>query len=118
MEVHNKKSLLDIRRKLRLEGTEAEEFLWQQLRNRKLNQLKFKRQHSIGNYVVDFYCSAYRLIIEVDGLVHEQAYQKERDSARDENLREMNFQVLRFSNEQVLFNIQFVKEEIIKHTQH
>ena len=114
MEVHNKKSLKEIRRNLRQEATKAEDFLWQHLRNRKLNQLKFKRQHSIGNYVLDFYCASKRLIIEVDGEVHNTPDQKEKDKSRDKNLTEMNFKILRFSNEEVLLKINSVKEEIIK----
>ncbi|HEY0029441.1 MAG TPA: DUF559 domain-containing protein [Bacteroidia bacterium] len=66
MEVHNKKSLLEIRRALRKEATPAEYILWQHIRNGKLSGLKFKRQHSIGNYIVDFYCASKRLIIELD----------------------------------------------------
>lgn len=117
MEVHNRKSLKEIRRNLRQESTPAEDFLWQHIRNRKLNQLKFKRQHSIGNYVVDFYCASKRLIIEVDGAVHALPDQLEKDKSRDENLIEMGFKILRFSNEEVLLNINFVKEEITKHSQ-
>lgn len=117
MEVHNRKSLKEIRRNLRQECTLAEDFLWQHIRNRNLNQLKFKRQHSIGNYVVDFYCASKRLIIEVDGAVHVLADQLEKDKSRDENLIEMDFKILRFSNEEVLLNINFVKEKIIIHTQ-
>jgi len=66
MEVHNKKSLIEIRRVLRKEATPAEDFLWQQLRSGKLGGIKFKRQHSIGNYIVDFNCASARLIVEVD----------------------------------------------------
>lgn len=117
MEVHNRKSLKEIRRNLRQESTPAEDFLWQHIRNRNLNQLKFKRQHSIGNYVVDFYCASKRLIIEVDGAVHTLPDQLEKDKSRDENLIEMDFKILRFSNEEVLLNINFVKEEIIRHTE-
>ncbi|MCE9538695.1 MAG: endonuclease domain-containing protein [Bacteroidetes bacterium] len=117
MEVHNRKSLKEIRRNLRQESTLAEDFLWQHIRNRNLNQLKFKRQHSIGNYVVDFYCASKRLIIEVDGVVHGLADQLEKDKSRDENLIEMDFKILRFSNEEVLLNINFVKQEITKHSQ-
>jgi len=115
MNVHNKKSLKEIRRNLRQTTTEAEDFLWQHLRNRKLNELKFNRQHSIGNYIVDFYCASKRLIIEVDGEVHKLHDQKEKDKLRDENLKEMNFKVLRFSNEEVLFKTNFIKQEILKH---
>lgn len=82
-----------------------------------MNQLKFKRQHSIGNYVVDFYCASKRLIIEVDGAVHALADQLEKDKSRDENLIEMDFKILRFSNEEVLLNINFVMKEITKHSQ-
>lgn len=115
MQVHNKKSLKEIRRNLRQEDTEAEDFLWQHIRNRKLNQLKFNRQHSIGNYIVDFYCASKRLIIELDGKVHSIPDQKQKDIVRDENLKEMNFKILRFSNDEVLLTVNLVKEEIIKH---
>ena len=113
MQVHNKKSLEEIRRNLRQESTPAEEFFWQQLRGSKLNGLKFKRQHSIGNYVVDFYCASKRLIVELDGEVHNTKEQKEKDKHRDENLAEMNFNILRFTNEDVLLNFQSVINKII-----
>ena len=113
MQVHNKQSLIEIRRALRQEATPAEKLLWQELRNGKLNGLKFKRQHSIGNYIVDFYCASIRLIIEVDGEVHLTDYQKQRDISRDENLTEMDFKVLRFTNTEVSKNIDFVKKEIL-----
>lgn len=115
MQVHNKKSLLEIRRKLRQESTPAENFLWQQLRNGKLNDLKFKRQHSIGNYIVDFYCASKRLIIEVDGKVHQTKEQREKDQFRDANLMDMGFRVMRFTNEDVLFSIELVKDKILKY---
>ena len=117
MEVHNKKSLEEIRRRLRQESTTAEDFLWQHIRNKKVNQLKFKRQHSIGNYIVDFYCASKRMIIELDGKVHSLTYQKEKDKLRDECFKEMDFQILRFSNKDVLSKINFVTEQIIKHSQ-
>lgn len=79
--------------------------MWQQLRNGKVNDLKFKRQHSIGNYIVDFYCASKRLIIEVDGKVHQTREQKEKDQFRDANLMDMGFQVMRFTNDEVLFNV-------------
>lgn len=82
-----------------------------------MNQLKFKRQHSIGNYVVDFYCASKRLIIEVDGEVHTLSDQRKKDKLRDENLLAMDFKILRFSNVEVLLKINFVKQEIMKHTQ-
>ena len=66
---HNKASLKDIRRQLRQEMTHAEVILWKKLRNGRFLSLKIKRQHSIGNYIVDFYCANPRLIIEIDGHV-------------------------------------------------
>ncbi len=114
MQVHNKKSLKDIRRTLRKNATEAEDQLWQEIRNGNLKDIKFKRQHSIGNYIVDFYCASKRLIIELDGEVHDSDYQKKKDKSRDENLFEMGFKVLRFRNKEILLNIDYVKEEILK----
>lgn len=113
MDVHNKRSLLDIRRALRANSTPAEEILWEEIRNRKLNGLKFKRQHSIGNYIVDFYCASKRLIIELDGEVHNTEDQKEKDKHKDQNLTEMNFRVLRISNSQVLNDIETVKSLLL-----
>ena len=116
LEVPNKKSLKEIRRTLRQTTTPAEDLLWQHIRNKKLNQLKFKRQHSIGNYIIDFYCASSRLIIELDGEIHNLPDQKEKDKSRDENFKEMDFKILRFLNEEVLSNINLVKQEIIKNS--
>ena len=114
MQVHNKKSLLKIRRTLWVKSTPVEGALWQEIRNGKLNGLKFKRQHSIGNFIVDFYCASKRLIIELDGNVHFTKDQKEKDRLRDINLTEMDFRILRFTNDQVLFDIEQVKVAILK----
>lgn len=111
MKIHNKKSLLDIRRDLRKSSTEAEQILWEYLRNNKLG-VKFKRQHSIGNYIPDFYCASKRLIIELDGAAHTEKEQKEKDEERDKNLKEMNFSVLRFLNSEVETNIDSVIKKI------
>jgi very-short-patch-repair endonuclease len=114
MQVHNKKSLLEIRRGVRAQSTTAEDCLWQEIRNGKFNGLKFKRQHSIGNYIVDFYCASKRLIIELDGEVHFTKDQQEKDKLRDLNLTEMDFKILRFTNTQVLFDIEQVKNTILQ----
>lgn len=112
MKAHNKTSLKDIRRRLRQESTPAEKVLWMNLRDRKFAGLKFSRQHSIGNYIVDFYCAYPRLIIELDGEVHLEKDQQEKDKYRDENLREMGYIVLRFNNEEVLNNTEKVLKNI------
>lgn len=113
MRVHNKKSLKLIRRELRQSSTFAESVLWERLRGRKLDGLKFNRQHSIGNYIVDFYCASKKLIIELDGAVHESADQKEKDEFRDEILKDMGFMILRFKNAQIINEFELVKEKIL-----
>ena len=92
--------------------TNAEKILWNALRNGKLNGLKFKRQHSIGNYVVDFYCYKLRLIIELDGGVHLIEYQKEKDHYRDQNLQAMNYTIQRYKNEEIENYLDKVLEKI------
>ena len=79
----------------------------------KIKRIKFKRQHSIGNYIVDFYCASKRLIVECDGEVHFTEDQKEKDKHRDQNLTEMNLKILRISNLQVLNEIEQVKNLLL-----
>lgn len=90
-------------RELCKEMTPAEKALWQRLRNRQLGGLKFRRQHPIGHFIVDFYCAAHRLIVEVDGPIHTQ--QAERDQLRTDELINLNCRVLRFTNDQVMNHI-------------
>jgi very-short-patch-repair endonuclease len=90
--------------------TPAEELLWTQLRNRRLAGLKFRRQHPIGRFIVDFYCHAHRLVVEIDGPVHR--LQKERDVARADYLLQRGYQVVRFTNEHVLQDVQGVLQSI------
>ncbi len=97
-------------RVLRQRMTPAESALWQRLRNRRLHGLKFRRQHPIGRAIVDFYCAEKRLVIEVDGGIHET--QREHDAAREAYLRERGYRVLRFHNHDVLENIEVVLERI------
>jgi very-short-patch-repair endonuclease len=114
MKVHNKKSLVEIRRNLRIASfTNPENIFWKHVRNGQLEGLKFKRQRSIGNHIVDFYCASERLIIELDGSVHNSKEQKEKDKFRDENLRDMDFKVLRFKNQEIFTKIDDVKQRII-----
>jgi 5-methyltetrahydrofolate--homocysteine methyltransferase len=73
--------------------------LWNELRGRRLDGMKFRRQHPLGPYVVDFCCVERRLIVEVDGEVHEQ--QREYDDSRSEYLSAISYRVIRFTNEQI-----------------
>ena len=86
--------------------------MWQLLRNRRFHRLKFRRQHPIGNFIADFFCGELRLIIEVDGAVHQEKTQAERDSLRDQILREQNLQVLRFTNQEIFSDIENVLRKI------
>lgn len=88
-------------RELRRASTAAEDLLWQELRNRKLAGLKFRRQHPLNNYIADFYCSEKQLVIEVDGNIHNKQEVKEHDEARTQDLASMGIQVLRFTNSEV-----------------
>ena len=85
---------------MRHEPTKAERLLWQKLRCRQLGGYKFRRQHPIGNYIVDFYCAETKLIIEVDGDIH--AYQEAYDAERTMDLEMLGYRVIRFWNGQIL----------------
>ena len=97
-------------KELRNNPTEAERILWQHLRLCQLGGYKFRRQQPLGDYIVDFVCFEKRLIIEVDGGQHNSQYLY--DERRDAWLEQQGFRVLRFWNNEVLQNIEGVKEVI------
>ena len=105
--------LVEHARKMRKEQTPAEEALWQLLRDRQLDGLKFRRQHQIGDYIVDFFCSEYGLIVELDGTVHDELSRQKADKKRDAYLRSLGYKVLRFPNEQVFANIEKLLASIL-----
>lgn len=94
----SKLSLLVKSRYLRREKTKAEKILWEKLRNRNLH-IKFRRQHSIDKFILDFYAPKIKLAIELDGLIHKE--NKEYDKNRTEYLQSKNIQVLRFWNSEI-----------------
>ena len=94
--------LVHLARELRQRQTPAEEILWQLLRGRKILGLKFRRQQQLGPFIADFYCHDARLVIELDGGVHEIQEQAARDENRDFYLRENRLQVLRLANDRIL----------------
>ncbi len=98
-------------RNLRKNQTDAEKIIWYQLRNRNLCGYKFRRQHPIGNYIVDFVCIDKKLIIELDGGQHQ--LQKEADLERTKTLNQMGFKVLRFWNNSVLENPDAVLGQVL-----
>ena len=97
-------------RKLRNNLTPAEALLWSALRNKKLEGLRFRCQHPVGNFILDFYCPSYKLVLEVDGEIHTR--QTEYDDARTAKLAEYGYKVLRFKNEQVMNDLPQVLAEI------
>ena len=104
--------LVHLARKLRREQTPAEEILWALVRGRKLLRLKFRRQQQLGSFIADFYCHEARLVVELDGGIHETPEQADRDQNREVYLRENRLQVLRFTNEQILEEPESVLREI------
>lgn len=104
--------LLENSKKMRNQPTEAESLLWDVLSNKKLEGYKFRRQHIIGNYITDFICLKTNLIVEVDGSIHQLQENKTSDKERTEWLENEGYRVIRFTNDEVLSNLDKVLEEI------
>jgi very-short-patch-repair endonuclease len=104
--------LFEYARDLRKNETSAEDLLWRNLRNRRLDGLKFRRQHPLDKFIADFYCHEKRLVIEVDGSVHDSRDAKEGDDGRTFELKELGITVIRFRNEEVLNDMSLVLKMI------
>ena len=100
--------------RLRKEMTDSERMLWSRLRGKQILEVQFYRQKSIGNYIVDFYASKAKIVIEVDGSQHMNEDHEEKDRKRDMYLKDQGLEVLRFNNLQVLQEIDSVMEVIYK----
>jgi very-short-patch-repair endonuclease len=111
LRINNKKSLKQIRKQLRNNPTETEDLLWEYLKNKKLGE-KFRRQHSFGNFILDFYCPNKNLCIELDGAPHFTEEGKNMDINRDAILKDCGIRVLRFANSIVEQDIQSVLDAI------
>ena len=97
---------------LRTTSTDSEKILWQKLKAKKFHGLKFRRQHPINQFIVDFYCDELKLVIELDGGYHNIPEVKERDKEREAMLKEFGLKVIRFTNEEVEKNIASVLQKI------
>ena len=97
--------LTGLAKSLRKEQTDAERALWRCLRNRQTDELKFRRQQPIGKYIVDFVCFEKMLVLEIDGGQHGKEEGLRKDAIRDEWLRTRGYKVLRFTNYEVLKNL-------------
>lgn len=102
----------------RLELTKAEGILWESIRLKKLDGFKFRNQHAIGAYIVDFYCHEAKLAIEVDGDYHLEPNQKEYDDERTKLIEASGVKILRFSNHQVINCLDVVLAEMKTWLQH
>ena len=100
--------LKDLRKKLRSSMTPAEVHVWRHLRSKQFDGLKFRRQVSIGRYIVDFYCPKVKLVLEVDGDVHLSHEATEHDKERDEYLISLGLKVVRVTNSEVMGNMEGV----------
>ena len=104
--------LKNIRKDLRNNLTSAEAYLWTHLKNSQLEGRKFRRQHSVGNYVLDFYCPSEKLAIELDGQGHYTPVGQASDEERTEFLNGVGIRVVRFENKEVFKNLEGVLQAI------
>ena len=95
-------------------ATPAEQLLWEAVRDRRLDGLKFRRQHPIGPFVVDFCCASCRLVVELDGEVHDDPECAAQDKVRAALLEAHGYRLLRFHNKEILFGLPAVLESIAR----
>ena len=112
--LHNHPELKQFRRKLRNKATKAERYLWRMLRQSQLEGRKFRRQQSIGKYVVDFFCYSANLAIELDGEVHDNEVMIKHDNKKNAFLKMKGINVLRFKNHEVFDDTENVLKKIKK----
>jgi very-short-patch-repair endonuclease len=105
-------------RALRTNLTDAEQRLWSRLRRKQISGVQFYRQRPVGNYIVDFFAPAVRLVIEVDGAQHAERSEAEYDKERSEYLEQVGLRVLRFDDRQVLTETDGVIENIFQIVTH
>ena len=112
MQINNKRRLKEYRKQLRNNGTSAEATLWKSLQKRQLDGRKFRRQFSVENYILDFYCPSEKLAIELDGAHHYTSAGIKLDEERDAFLNSLGITVLRFENIEVFRALESVLEAI------
>ncbi len=106
------KKLKPLARTLRSNMTDAEQLIWSKIRRKQIGNLQFYRQKNIGNYIVDFYCPKAKLVMEIDGGQHYESNGMRKDQARECYLQGLGLTVMRFSNIDILKNIDGVLERI------
>jgi len=99
---------------LRRNMTIAEKILWQELRSKKILNLTFRRQHPVNMFIADFYCHKARLVIEIDGSIHEVEGSREKDKGREDEFEKFGIKTIRFTNNEIFESLCRVIEDIKK----
>ena len=94
--------------------TPAEQLLWTKLRSKQCHSFKFRRQHAIGPFIVDFFCPEQLLVVEIDGDIHAEKTKITKDRQRERHLRSLGLQVVRYTNDDVLNNLSGVLEHLLE----
>jgi very-short-patch-repair endonuclease len=110
--LRNDPTLKQRRRELRHNQSDAERALWAKVRDKQVFGMKFFRQYSIGPYILDFYCPTVKLALELDGGQHNYSDEREHDAARSEYLKAQGIDVMRFWNNEVLFDIESILSKL------
>lgn len=108
-------SVFENAKALRKRSTPAEKLFWRFVRNRKMFDLKFRRQHPLKYFVADFYCHEILLVIELDGSIHNLPEIKKSDAEREKIITELGITVLRFSNDDVFYQPEKIEQAIKNH---
>ena len=112
-QLYNREETKEYRKQLRSNMLLAERLLWSRIKNKQLNNLKFRRQYSIGKYIIDFYCVEKGLVIELDGDSHYASeLSREQDQKRDKYLKSVGVRIIRFTNDEIYNNLESVLEKI------
>jgi very-short-patch-repair endonuclease len=111
-QIHNRKEMEVYRKQLRNHSTSAEATLWKSLQKRQLEGRKFRRQHSVGYYILDFYCPAEKLAVELDGAGHFTEAGQAYDARRTAYLNDLGIRVVRFENREVFEDLEGVLSKI------
>ncbi len=109
--------IFEYAKRLRIQMTSSESLLWNKLRNRNFHGFKFRRQHPILRYVLDFYCHEAMMGIEIDGDYHNTKYQKFYDKDRSSNLEDYGIKIIRYTNKEVEMHIECVLSDLLQELQ-
>ena len=109
---YNKQEQKSVRKHLRKNCTYAENLLWQRLKSKRMCGYKFRRQYSVGSYIIDFYCPKLKLAVEIDGSIHDSPDAHEYDRYRQKYLEGFNITFVRFRNRDVILRMRKVLESL------